>query len=94
MTDKGEKIENKVPFRTNTFTTTNPNQFSEQLAEGYQKLHKSLENFQKEGSGWQLDGIQNLKIHKAVYQPLTGSSSVPLPQINSKETHCRKHKMR
>ena len=68
-----------IPKYKWNFTTTNPNQFSEQLAEGFQKLHKSLENFQKEGSGWQLGGIQNLKIHRAVYQSLVGSSYVKLP---------------
>ena len=78
---KGESVENEIPFRTTVFTSTNTSQFSEQLAQGFKEMHNSAENFQKEGSGWHLDEVENLKIHRAVYQPLAGSSYVPLPKF-------------
>ena len=75
-----EEVVSEPIFRTTNVTSTNTNDFEEQLANGFLQMYKAFENFQQNGSGWVLDRIQNLKLHVASYQPLKGSSYLPLPK--------------
>ncbi len=43
------------------------------------KIMDSLSCFQKEGSGWVIESIENVTLHTIKHQPLSGSSYIPLP---------------
>ena len=44
------------------------------------KILVSLETFIREGSGWIFDRVEELHIHTVKYEPLKGSSYIPLPK--------------
>ncbi|XP_046585666.1 uncharacterized protein LOC124292570 [Haliotis rubra] len=67
-------------LRTTNYWVTNSSEIDEQLAEAFQKLYTSSQEFQAEGSGWMLDGIIHLEVNTAEYVPLSASSYIPLPK--------------
>jgi len=44
------------------------------------KVLDNLSNFQRRGSGWVFASIVRLEIHTENYEPLRGSSFIPLPE--------------
>ena len=44
------------------------------------KILESLANFQQSGSGWKFERVEELNIHTVKYEPLKGSSYIPLPK--------------
>ena len=44
------------------------------------KILESLTIFQRSGSGWVFDRVEELNIHTVKYEPLKGSSYIPLPK--------------
>lgn len=83
---KKYNVENEViavadpVFRSFNYRLTLDSDMSEQLAKAYQKLYKSMDEFQGEGSGWILDTILKMEVNVAEYIPIQGSSYVPLPK--------------
>ena len=45
------------------------------------KIMESLAKFQREGSGWVVDSIEELVLHTVKHNPLSGSSYIELPKI-------------
>ncbi len=45
-----------------------------------EKILESMAKYQKEGSGWRLKRVLELEIHVVEYNPLDGSSYIPLPE--------------
>ncbi len=43
------------------------------------KIMESLSSFQKEGSNWVIQSIENITLHTVKHKPLSGSSYIPLP---------------
>ncbi len=60
------------------------NQKSTNTSELYDKMKQtaleSMANFQRQGSNWVFRSIQHLDIHTMKYDPLKGSSYIPLPK--------------
>jgi len=51
-----------------------------------EKVLDNFSNFQRRGSGWVFASIVRLEIHTMNYEPLRGSSYIPLPkQLMSKK---------
>ena len=75
----GEEVTTEPIFRSKNVATTNHDEVDEQLARAFQQLYKAQEEFQREGSGWNLQEIILFEINTAKYQPLMGSSYIPLP---------------
>ena len=44
------------------------------------KMLESLATYQQQGSNWVFDSIEELHIHMVKYEPLSGSSYIPLPK--------------
>jgi hypothetical protein len=49
------------------------------LDEGFGKIQTSFEEFTSRGSGWALHCITKIELYTAEYEPLHGSSYIPLP---------------
>ena len=49
------------------------------MAEAFQHLHNSYQNFERDGSGWSIDKILKLEVSTIEFVPLEGSSYIPLP---------------
>ena len=71
------------------------------LNTSYETLNHRLSIYSSEGSGWIIDKIENIWISIANYDPLVGSSYIPLPSklnnpkkslinIKDKDTECFK----
>ena len=45
-----------------------------------EKIKQSFLEFQREGSGWQMEEVLHITLSVAIYTPLAGSSYIPLPQ--------------
>jgi len=68
--------ETEGAFRSNIYLN---NDFNVDDAADY--LLTQLENYNKEGSSWQIDAIIGVTITTAVYRPLAGTSFIELPQF-------------
>ncbi len=44
-------------------------------------IDNSIDKFTKEGSGWKISKCEALYLNIAKYEPLKGSSYIPLPDI-------------
>ena len=61
----GEKVTSDAIFRSKNTITTNQNQLEEQIATAFQEINATLEQFQREGSGWIIDHIVQVDINVA-----------------------------
>jgi hypothetical protein len=55
-------------------------QLEEQIQEACVKVTNSLQEFQRDGSGWVIECILKLQVKTAKYSPITGNSYFPLPK--------------
>ena len=74
-----EAVYAEPTFRSVSFACTNASQIQEQMAEAFQHLHNSYQNFERDGSGWSIDKILKLVVNSIEYIPLEGSSYIQLP---------------
>ena len=81
----GESVSSEPIFRTKMAILLNMAGFEEVLAAAYQDLHKKFQEFQREGSGWNIDQVVELQVHTIDYKPLMGSSYIPLPEYIQKK---------
>ena len=51
------------------------------LNESFEEILNKLDIWINEGSGWIIDKIEGLYINVANYEPLSGSSYIPLPKV-------------
>ena len=49
------------------------------MIKNVKKIIEDLEVYQKNGSGWYFKEVINLEIHTAEFNPMNGSSYIPLP---------------
>ena len=50
------------------------------LGESLKELRNGIDQSTREGSGWIIDRVENFYINTANYEPLSGSSYIPLPK--------------
>jgi hypothetical protein len=86
INNHGEDVSTEAIFRNSNVATTNDDELESQIATAFQEIYKAQEEFQREGSGWNLDTIESVEINVGEYVPLMGSSYIPLPKhlINKK----------
>ena len=78
--DKGkDKIESKPYFNSNIETVLNHDQTDNVVKTMTEKFTNNIQRYQREGSNWQFQRILNVYINTHKYNPLKGSSYVPLP---------------
>ena len=75
----GEDLVTEPHFRSLCMKTVNQHELYNRLEEANQKITHSLVSFQKEGSGLVLDEILHTDMNIAQYNPVKGSSYIPLP---------------
>ena len=78
--EKKEEIETVEPhFRGNCQIALKPEDIQKGVEDSVKKIHTSFAEYQRQGSNWSLDHVINVTLNMARYQPLKGSSFIPLP---------------
>ena len=62
------------------YVFTNQSQIHRNLLESIDTYIEDIENFQNEGSGWVIEQFKGIYMNIAGYQPMRGSSYIPLPE--------------
>ena len=70
-------IINRPYFNSKIKTVINDRYFIE---DSFQELINKIDQWTSEGSGWIIDRVENFYINIANYEPLSGSSYIPLPK--------------
>ena len=78
-------IEDKGYFHSETHINLESTDVKRLLALIIKNILNKLEEYQKNGSGWYFKEIVSLKIHTVEYNPMNGSSYIPLPDWISKK---------
>lgn len=80
----GEELE--AAFKTKNKVALLETNLSEILDEAFQKLEKELEESQLKNSGWSLSAVDGIRLKVNKYNPLRGSTYLPLsPEIANKK---------
>ena len=81
QTDDGQEETSKPHFRTQTKSVLSETDINEHmLNEGFQKIFKSLDEYQRKGSSWTLKKIICFEIYTAKYSPIGAGSFLELPE--------------
>ena len=67
-------------FPSNEEIVTEATDLSDLYDQMTNKIFELIQNFQNRGSGWQFDRVENLDININPFNPLFGSSYIPLPK--------------
>ena len=78
-------VEDKAYFNTETNINLESTDVKRLLSLIINSILIKLEEFQKNGSGWYFKEIVSLEIHTVEYNPMNGSSYIPLPDWISKK---------
>lgn len=73
-------IQREFNFKTKNFIITKSVDLEETWFEIVDKLKREMVDFEVQGSGWTLSSIDSLQLRYSVYQPIKGSSYIPLPK--------------
>jgi len=77
---KGDQIETMEPFfHGRCHIVLKLEDIDPATKESMKKMFTSFLEFQREGSNWTVDKVMNVNLHIVQYQPLQGSSYIPLP---------------
>ena len=71
--------EDKAYFNSGTHINLESTDVEKLIDKNVKKIIEDLEAFQKNGSGWCFKEVVNLEIHTNEYEPMKGSSFIPLP---------------
>ena len=77
----GEVIAKEAAFHSKTevnLESTNSNELFSKMKETVLEL---LANYQRQGSNWRFRSVSNLDLHTVKYEPLGGSSYIPLSKF-------------
>ena len=75
----GKVIAKEAAFHSKTdvnLESTNSNELFSRMKE---TVLESLAQFQRQGSNWRYRSVLNLDLHTVKYEPLVGSSYIPIP---------------
>ena len=81
----GEVIAKEATFHSKTevnLKNTNSNELFSKMKE---IVLESLAKFQRQGSNWRFRSVLSLELHTVKYEPLGGSSYIPLPAFLAAE---------
>ena len=67
-----------MAFQSRVQTVTAPHQIDDALAEAQSTIIKTIEEFTALGSGWVLTDVNSLTVKTGTYNPIGGSSYIPL----------------
>ncbi|CAH3142715.1 unnamed protein product [Porites lobata] len=67
-------------FHSDTYINLKSTDVKELLAKVIRNLFKNISIYQNNGSGWYFKELLNLEIHTFDFNPMRGSSYIPLPE--------------
>ncbi|KAK3735533.1 hypothetical protein QZH41_005010 [Actinostola sp. cb2023] len=73
-------VESTPHFRSMCFTTVNETELVKDYNQAVEKVKTIFLEYQREGSGWQLDKVLHLDLGVVAYKPVEGASYLPLPK--------------
>ena len=76
----GEIMEVDAEFHSNIKTNLEGTDENELFVEMIARINENIANFQRSGSNWVFVSINQLEIHMADWEPISGSSYIPLPK--------------
>ena len=68
-------------FRSKLKVITQKDAITEAYMEMNDEVLENIASYQREGSGWRFKSVKSLDIHLDRYEPLRGSSYIPLPKV-------------
>ena len=68
-------------FRSKTFTNIVRDGINRKLNEGFAKMSKSMEEFLRNGSGWQFWKCEQVVLKMVEYEPMAAAKFIPLPAV-------------
>ena len=71
----------KGTFYSNQYATLSADEIDAFFDKATSSIVQKIEKFTKEGSGWMIDKCNTLFLNIAKYEPLKGSSYIPLPEV-------------
>src|SRR5207244_2836486 len=71
-------------FRSKTFTNIIRDGINRKLNEGFAKMSKSMEEFLRNGSGWQFWKCEQVVLKMVEYEPMAAAKFIPLPTVLKK----------
>ena len=75
----GEVIAKEAAFHSNTEVNLDSINSNELISKMKETLLESLAKFQRQRSNWRFRSVLSLDLHTVKYEPLGGSSYIPLP---------------
>ena len=72
-------VQDKAYFNSDTYVNLESTDVKEILAKAIFSILEYIRIYQKNGSGWYFKKVIHLEIHTADYNPMRGSSYIPLP---------------
>lgn len=84
ITPTGEETITQAVFQSDMQSILKGDDTDEQVDLAYQDIHEKMANYTKEGSGWTLSRVLSAELKYLEYQPIAGSSYVPLPPCLAK----------
>lgn len=63
-----------------TYTALYDEEIEDVLPEVFQTIFTKFQEFERQGSGWRLDKVEKVEVFTAAYEPLHGTSHLPLPE--------------
>ena len=73
------KAQDKAYFHSNTYINFKTSDVKELLSKFIREIIENINTFQKNGSGWYFKEVVQLEIHTTEFNPMKGSSYIPLP---------------
>ena len=85
MMEKADNVIKEAAFHSSTDVILKSTNLNEIYYTWVSKILETIDTFQNQGSGWTFNSITDLEIHMVKYEPLNGSSYIPLPEKLAKK---------
>ena len=80
------KVQDKAYFHSNTYINFKTSDVKELLSKFIREIIENINTFQTNGSGWYFKEVVQLEIHTTEFNPMKGSSYIPLPDWIMRKT--------
>ena len=79
----GEVIVKEAAFHSKTEVNLEGTNSNELFSKMKETVLESLAKFQRQGSNWRFRSVLSMDLHTVKYEPLGGSSYIPLPALRA-----------
>ena len=78
-------VQDKAFFHSDTYTNLESSDVKEILVQVIRTILDKIRNYQQNGSGWYFKEVVHFEIHTVNFNPMSGSSYIPLPDWISRK---------